>query len=417
MAVKVWELKNEEFLETSHCEVRDRRVKLEHTPKYLRWLWLIGGLPLLAAIKGIGGYLGPVVAFAGLGILLLIETFVKERMTKDLHLLFYTERDAKHDDFFALDLSTNDLLYVQHIFSNSDDEYPATLYGLEHVTFDQFKNYVSNCSARHYEKIKDISASSALKTIQFGEIDWRWVWFTKYNEGEDVVLGCFRIAASNSVQAKYARFSKEKYAKKFGECLHLQDVYAAFVRKDLPIGTVRHLNPDEIQIFTNVFNGDTRKCQTPIEKYFCKDFVIEYEYSGNATVSDYNGTRFLNYLQAEDASEPFSLTVFDEEQLLKEEIESVEEKAENTEDIQEPAASATLNNPYKKYGIACLICSIAGLIPLNLPATVAAIVLGNKSIKYTDANAIERDRKAVIGRIVAFSEIGLLVLGIIGSFL
>ena len=303
---KAWILTSEQEINNDSSyekfKIKDKHIEAEHTPGFMRYVWMIGGLVCIGLMRSTGDYSGLIIGLIGILIIWGISKLITVKTSRDLHLIFFAERDRKHDDYFAIDLKTNEILYVQHIFPDSNDDNPCTVYAFETISLEHFKNHVGNSSSRYYDAIKDITPDTItrLKTIQFGETGWRWINFIKRKEKDKVEVGCFRISIMGEFDVKYAVLCYDDYNKYFGTCATMHEEYAVFVSethvafKDEKVKWLsKTLSAEEIKKVIEIFNGDRNQCDMQIEKYFCKDFITEVEYSGNAYISDINGISFL----------------------------------------------------------------------------------------------------------------------------
>jgi len=428
---KAWVLKNEKDLDNESSykkfEIKDKHIEVTHTPRFMGFVWMIGGLICVGLMRSTGDYTGLIGGLIGIGIIWLISQALSTKLSKDIHLIFYAERDKKHEDYFGIDLKTNEILYVQHIYADPNDEHPATVYAFEPVTLENFKNYLANCSERYYKLVKDITPATrnTLRNIQFGETVWNWVWFVKKAENEKVKLGCIRIGYTGDTFARYVEIEDADYSKYFGKFTELRDAYKAFMEPEAPIfkkdsikSLSKRLSQEEIQTLISIFNGDSRKCEVNIEKYFNKEFVAEYEYKGNASVSDFNGLKFLQHLFNEENT-PFSPTVFSDEQVLKEPVieKRVSTESEDNDENKSESQNTYVNqanDKYKNYGLISLICSIAAFVTIIPLSWVAGLIFGILSIKHTKEQCVPNDKKAVAGVIISSLEGLFLIFGTIG---
>lgn len=433
---KAWILNSEneinEETQYNKFEVCDRHIEVEHTQGFMRYIWMIGGLICIGAMRSTGDYTGLIIGLLGLGVIWLISRAVTTKITRDLHLIFYTERDTKHDVFFAIDIKTNEILYVQHIFADPEDEYPATVYGFDVISLDEFKNYIADKSKHYYDIVKDITPSTVnlLKNIQFGETKWKWTWFVKQTVMDKIVLGCFRINTLGEAYAKYVEFSEEEYIKYFGSCQKLREMHPTFVNEDsvvLKDSNIRtfskKLEDSEFQTLVNIFDGDQRKCDTQIEKYFNKEFITEFEYEGNATVCDVNGIKYLQHLSDEKEGEIFTPVTFSDDQIMEEPIveknPDIETEQDTTNGSVERNSSTTstvnkTNDKYKNYGLISLICALGAFISIIPLTWVAGLIFGILSIKHSNELGTKRDGKALAGVIISSIECVIAVLAVIG---
>ena len=306
---KAWILTSEQEINTDSSfdkfKIKDKHIEVEHTPGFMRYVWMVGGLVCIGLMRSTGDYSGLIIGLIGILIIWIISKLITVKTTRDLHLIFFAERDKKHDDYFAIDLRTNEILYVQHIFADPNDDNPSTVYAFETVSLEHFKNYVGNSSRRYYEMIENITTETItkLKSIQFGEIGWNWINFIKRKEQDKVEICCFRISTMGEFAVKYAVLHNDDYNKYFGAYKKLPEEYAVFINdthsafNDENVKWFSNeLSSEEIKKMIEIFNGDKNQCDTQIEKYFCKDFITEVEYSGNAYLSDVNGIGFLRDL-------------------------------------------------------------------------------------------------------------------------
>lgn len=306
---KAWILTSEQEINNDSSyekiKIKDKHIEVEHTPGFMRYVWMVGGLICIGLMRSTGDYSGLIIGLVGILIIWLISKSITVKTSKDLHLIFFAERDKKHDDYFAIELRTNEILYVQHIFADPSDDNPSTVYAFETLSLEQFKNYIANSSQRHYESVKDITPATItrLKTLQFGENEWNWINFIKRKENDKIEIGCFRISSYGKFDVKYAVLCNDDYNKYFGPYKKLHEEYAGFMNdahsafEDEKVKWFSNvLSQEDINKMIEIFNGDRNQCDMQIEKYFCKDFITEVEYSGNAYISDVNGICFLRDL-------------------------------------------------------------------------------------------------------------------------
>ena len=185
----------------------------------------------------------------------------------------------------------------------------------------------------------------------------------------------------------------------------------------------KQLLQEEIQTLISIFNGDSRKCETLIEKYFNKEFITEYEYDGNANVSDVNGMNFLQHLSNKKEGEAFTPATFSNDQIIietaheKDSVAKTEQNVTSENETRNVASANVVNQPsdkYKNYGLISLICALGAFITI-LPLTwVAGLIFGILSIKHSKELETKRDGKAVAGVIISSIEAILAVLAIIG---
>lgn len=303
---KAWILTSEQEINNDSSyekfKIKDKHIEAEHTPGFMRYVWMVGGLVCIGLMRSTGDYSGLIIGLIGILIIWGISKLITVKTSRDLHLIFFAERDKKHDDYFAIDLRTNEILYVQHIFADPSDDNPSTVYAFETLSLEQFKNYIANSSQRYFESVKDITPATItrLKTLQFGEIEWNWINFIKRKEDDKIEIGCFRISAYGKFDVKYAVLCNDDYNKYFGSYKKLYEEYAGFMTdahsafEDENVKWFSNvLSQEDIKKMIEIFNGDRNQCDMQIEKYFCKDFITEIEYSGNAYISDVNGISFL----------------------------------------------------------------------------------------------------------------------------
>lgn len=307
--VKVWVLNNEKEIEpdtyVKKNQIPDKHIELERTASFMRFVWMIGGLVCIGMMRATEDWSGLIVGLIGIGAIWLISKAVTTKLFKDIHLLFYAERDFKHDDYYAIDIKTNEILYVQHIFADPNDENPSTLYAFESVAFDDFKSYVRNCSERLYKKIEKITYENRkdLCNIQFGETNSSWINFLKKEENEIYQIGCLSIRKDGKVAAKYVELTKEIFENTIGRNDNIYGQYEMFIKTDFSSSRYeslcyvdRILDKEEKDEFVSIYNGNTSTCSEKIETLFIKDFINENEYSGNATTADIEGIKFLKKL-------------------------------------------------------------------------------------------------------------------------
>lgn len=306
---KAWILTSEQEINNDSSyekfKIKDKHIEAEHTPGFMRYVWMVGGLVCIGLMRSTGDYSGLIIGLIGILIIWGISKLITVKSSRDLHLIFFAERDKKHDDYFAIDLRTNEILYVQHIFADPNDDNPSTVYAFETISFEDFKNHVGSSSKRYYEIIENITPETItrLKSIQFGEMKWSWINFIKRKEIDKVEIGCFRMGTKGEFTVKYAVLHNDDYDRYFGAYNKLHEEYTVFMNdthsafKDENVKWIsKELSPEEIKKMIEIFNGDKNQCDIQIEKYFCKDFITEVEYSGNAYVSDANGIGFLRDL-------------------------------------------------------------------------------------------------------------------------
>lgn len=333
---KAWILTSENEINNDSSyerfKIKDKRIEVEHTPGFMRYVWMVGGLVCIGLMRSTGDYSGLIIGLIGILIIWGISKLITVKTSRDLHLIFFAERDQKHDDYFAIDLRTNEILYVQHIFADPNDDNPSTVYAFETISLEHFKNHVANSSKRYYEIIENITPETItrLRSIQFGEIGWSWINFIKRKEEDKVEMGCFRMSTMGEFAVKYAVLLNDDYDKYFGAYKKLHEEYTVFMNdthsafKDEKVKCFsKELSSEEIKKMIEIFNGDKNQSDAQIEKYFCKDFIIEVEYSGNAYVSDANGIAFLRDL-ASDTNTGFRFDDFESDAIAI----SCEEKRE-----------------------------------------------------------------------------------------
>ena len=325
---KAWILSSEQEINSDSSyekfRITDKHIEAEHTPGFMRYVWMVGGLICIGLMRSTGDYSGLIMGLIGILIIWGISKLITIKTIRNLHLIFYAERDKKHDDYFAIDLKTNEILYVQHIFADPNNENPSTVYAFETLPLDHLKSHVGDRSKRYYEIIKDITPETItrLKSIQFGEAKWSWINFVKRKEKDKIEMCCFRISTTGDFVVKYAILCDDDYNKYFGIYKKLHEEYAVFMNdtygafKDEKVKWFSNdLSPKEIKKVIEIFNGDRNQCDTQIEKYLCKDFITEVEYSGNAYISDVNGISFLREL-ADNANTSFCFDDFENDAIV-----------------------------------------------------------------------------------------------------
>jgi len=396
-------------------EVCDRHLELSRTPRAIGFLWLIGGIACIITMRA-GSYLGLAIGVLGMIAIKLIEMAFTQKSKRDLHLICYVKRKADLDIFFALDLNTNELLYVQH-HMDADKE-SADSCAFETVTLDFFKEYIRKCSLFNYEKVKDFTSETQfnLRNVQFGETKYIWIIYMVQPIEDKIHIGCFRVDRELNVHVKYAELDEQQYNKymshypdiKRGYEVFFDDKNCVFLGTDIKcFSTV--LTKDETEVFKGIFNGDNTRCNMSMHKFFSRYFINESEYEGNAFVADANGMKYIRQLVGEDRNKPFVPYSFDDNELIKPEIAEVKEQKQ-FKDNTAPTEEEIKCKKYGKYGI---VCSLVGLLfPLAIPASIVLSVL---SLRISANHGIPKENNAIGGLVICAVYVGLVLIGIFCS--
>lgn len=326
---KIWDVKSAKYIETGSCdknfEMSDEHLELQHVSKSWTNVIMIG-IFFALVVAELAEFYGGIASLLILVLLLVYwwgNKMFSEKMSKDLHFICCTEHpydDSKPREYFAIDIKTNELLYVRYIFDGAN-------YIFIETDLESLKKYIASKSAYYYGMIKDITSETIelLKDIQFGENKWRWVWFTKQKVKEMIKIGCIGIEISGDCYVKFAELTLDDYNHYFENCSKVEDVYRAFMNKkciafkDNRIRCFsRRLNRKENEMLVNIMMGDEKECNVLIERYMNVAFIEGDVHIGNACVIDMKLFEFLKYLSFGKKVDEFVPTVMVEEQTLKE---------------------------------------------------------------------------------------------------
>ena len=294
-------------------QVPDKRIELEYSPSGMKYVALIGFLPCIMIMKA-GGYVGFLFGIIGMALIYIIGKAFTTKTSKSLHHICYFSREREYESFFAIDINTNELFHIHHFISTDSDTIDG--YRMDPLPLDDLKNCVSLRSDKYYEMISNITSKTQylLKNIQFGETEYRWLWYAKKKVEDKIHIGCFRIYLNGAVSVKYIEFSEQVHDEYMSGYSNLYEEFLAFTDENHIVFEKSDIKPfsvmltrEEIDNFTKVFNGDKTKCKCAekIQKYHSRDFIVNCEYEDEAYLVDVNGMKFAQHLASKDRYKPF----------------------------------------------------------------------------------------------------------------
>ena len=314
--IKAWILVYEQEIKPGPGEKdffdRDKHIELTHTYGFMRFIWLVGGIGVVGILNS-GGWVGIVLGLLAFVAIKIVEVIATKKISRDLHLIFYTERDEERDVYFAIDIKSNELLYVQHFFKDETDEYPSEVYFFKPVELNFLKQIVKNGSERFYKQIEHITQENIkeLCSVQFGETTGEWIRFFMKKENDIQCIGCLTVRREGVVSGKYTELPTDVFEKAFGKYDTIYEKYDFFVKTNFWDSQYeclcyvdRLLNPKEtsefLQIYDNSNNNKNESTKEHIEILFIKDFFKEITAFENATMRDISA---MNLLKEAVASE------------------------------------------------------------------------------------------------------------------
>ena len=223
----------------------------------------------------------------------------------------------RHGDFlcFAIDLKTSDLLLLSRVKTVTRDDVSIG-YGYDIINIELFKECIKKCSARNYERIKDIphEEREKLKDIVFGRISNGRDILVKQEDGDSVILFSGSDEGDMCLIG-YAEVPKEMYGKYFANKRYLGDVYEALAnedsdfRKELGDGYIStRIKRSKLKKF--VPKKEVAVLNIPVSKYMRYGFIHEKETETKLPEHWHNLACYMRYLKKKPAAERVDKTVY-----------------------------------------------------------------------------------------------------------